>query len=81
MSKNLIGPQVRAYRLEQELTQDELAHKCNLAGWDITSNTISKIEGQIKKVSDQEVTILAAVLQIEVAELYEPDPVDYLFSF
>ena len=40
-------------------TQTQLATKLNLAGWDLSRDTLAKIEAQIRCVSDFELPILA----------------------
>jgi hypothetical protein len=40
-------------------TQAQLATKLNLAGWDLSRDTLAKIEAQIRCVSDFELPILA----------------------
>ncbi|MCG7978167.1 MAG: helix-turn-helix domain-containing protein [Candidatus Thiodiazotropha endolucinida] len=56
---NLIGPKVRELREKQQLTQEELVTKCNLLEWDISRGTLAKIEAQVRRVTDEEVALLA----------------------
>lgn len=68
---NVIGPQVRYLREEQELTQEELAARCNLAGWNLSRSTLAKIESQVRRVTDEEVALLADALKVDINQLYE----------
>src|SRR5262245_61692988 len=43
--RNIVGPQIRALRVERGLTQPMLAAKCHLLGWDLSRKTLAKIEG------------------------------------
>lgn len=68
---NLIGPKVRELREKQLLTQEELVTKCNLLEWDISRGTLAKIEAQVRRVTDDEVALLAKALRVDINELYE----------
>lgn len=72
---NLIGPQVRKLRDRRAWTQEVLAEKLQLAGWDISRTSLAKLEAQLRWVSDVELLFLAKVLRVGVAELY-PDGVE-----
>ena len=67
--RNIVGPVVRELREKQGLTQPELAAKLNLAGWDISRETLAKIESQIRWVADFEIFRLADAIGIEGPEL------------
>jgi transcriptional regulator with XRE-family HTH domain len=60
--QNLIGPNVRRFRIRLGFSQDELAARSNVAGWDISRGTLSKIEARIRRVNDAEVFLLARLL-------------------
>jgi len=67
--RNIVGPVVRQFREKKGLTQADLAAKLNLAGWDISRETLAKIESRIRWVSDFEVLLLADSLEISGPEL------------
>lgn len=46
-----------------------LASKCQLAGWDVSRDTIDRIEAQARKVSDFELKIMRGVLKVTVNTL------------
>jgi transcriptional regulator with XRE-family HTH domain len=60
---------VQKHRKAQRLTQEELAARCHLAGFDIGRETVSQIERQVRGVSDLEWILLAKALRIEVSAL------------
>jgi len=68
---NVVGPQVRRLREQDEMTQEELTARCNLIGWGISRGTLAKIEAQVRRVTDSEVALLAEALEVEISELYE----------
>lgn len=68
---NLIGPKVRELREEQQLTQEAFVAKCNLLKWDISRGTLAKIESQVRRVTDEEVALLAKALKVDINKLYE----------
>jgi transcriptional regulator with XRE-family HTH domain len=53
-----------------ELSQEALAAKLQLAGWDISRAGLSKIEAGLRRVNDAETWMLAKVLARPLAELY-----------
>ncbi|MEI6560972.1 MAG: helix-turn-helix transcriptional regulator [Verrucomicrobiota bacterium] len=65
----MIGPNLRRIRSERGWTQPTFATLCQLKGWDISRDTLAKIEGQSRWVADFELVFLAAVLQVPVQEL------------
>lgn len=73
---NVVGRQVAKIRSDRHLSQTELAAVCQLGGWDITRDTIAKIEGGLRWVGDLELIYLARALKVTVAELFPADP-DY----
>jgi transcriptional regulator with XRE-family HTH domain len=69
--KNIIGPQVRELRLTQKLTQGDLAARCGALGWDVTENTITKIETQLRCITDRELVLIARALRTKLRHLFE----------
>ena len=67
--RNIVGPVVRELRAKMVLTQPQLVAKLNVAGWDVSRETLAKIEAQIRWVADFEILKLAAGLGIDPLEL------------
>jgi transcriptional regulator with XRE-family HTH domain len=67
--QNIVGPQIRKLRYQQELTQEMFAARCSIQGWDLSRATLSKIEAQLRCVTDAELVILANALKVDVGAL------------
>ncbi len=67
--QNLVGPVLRDLREKKGLSQAQLVAKLNILGWDLSRATFSKIEAQIRCVTDYEIPVLAASVGVEPSEL------------
>jgi transcriptional regulator with XRE-family HTH domain len=67
---NIVGPQIRKARYQLGLSQEQLATRCQLAGLDISRSTLGQIEIRVRFVSDEELLILASVLNTSTDALY-----------
>lgn len=67
---NVVGPQVRQLREIQKMTQEEFTARCNIVGLNISRGTLAKIESQVRRVTDDEVALLAKALKVSMATLY-----------
>lgn len=63
-SKNIVGAKVKALRLENKLTQKELAEKLQLLGYDFNDLTILRIEQGKRFVTDYEIRALATFFHV-----------------
>jgi transcriptional regulator with XRE-family HTH domain len=70
--QNIVGPQIRKLRYQQGLTQEMFAARCSILGWDLSRGTLSKIEAQLRCVTDAELVMLAKVLKVEVIAVLPP---------
>lgn len=70
--QNIVGPVVRKIRYGKGWTQAILSARCTRVGWDIGENTISKIEAQVRCVTDSEITFLAQALRVKEQDLFPP---------
>ncbi len=68
---NIVGTQIRAIRKEKNLTQEQLAAKCNLEGFDISRGTLAKIEAGVRQVIDIEIVLISKALNIGIDELFK----------
>ncbi len=66
---NECGPNVRRIRVEKLWSQEKLALKCQISGWDISRETVSKIEGRRRVVADFELQTLAKILEVSILDL------------
>lgn len=67
---NMIGQQVKKVRDQLGWSQEFLASRLQLSGWDISRSGVSKIEDRAVYVHDFQVTWLAAVLGVPREALY-----------
>lgn len=67
---NIVGKQVQKLRLKLGLTQEELAGKCQLHGWDVSRATISQIEASLRTVRDRELVYLSVALEATIGDLF-----------
>jgi transcriptional regulator with XRE-family HTH domain len=67
---NLIGPEVCRLRIQRNWTQDQLATKLQCLGYDISRETVAKIECGIRKVSDDWIAGFLKVFEVPIAQLF-----------
>lgn len=63
---NVVGKRVEQKRKELAMKQKELLTQLQVLGVELNSSGLSKLEGQIRKVSDFELIALANVLGVSV---------------
>jgi transcriptional regulator with XRE-family HTH domain len=68
--QNFVGSTIRRLRNEQNLTQEMLAARCGVAGYEISRGTLAKIEAQIRGTADVELFVIAVVLGVTMEELF-----------
>lgn len=74
MSKNLIGHRIKELRKAKGWTQVNLAAQFQLRGWDMSHQTVAKIETGVKPVRDIEIVQLSLLFDVPITELFEvPD--------
>lgn len=68
-NKNLIGARVEAARKSQGMKQKELLAQLQVRGVDLNASGLSKLEGQIRLVTDFELLALSDILNVPVTWL------------
>ena len=68
--KNAVGPVIRKLRNERDWTQEILAAKIQLQGWDCTRSWLAKIEAQQVCVKDFELLYFAVVFEATLEKLF-----------
>lgn len=68
----MVGPQIRRLRYQQGLTQPMLAARCHRFGWDLSRETLAKIETQLRWVSDFELLCFAKALRVDPSAFWPP---------
>jgi transcriptional regulator with XRE-family HTH domain len=69
-SRNVVGPQIRKLRFQKKWTQEFLAERLQLAGWDCTRSRLAKIEARQIWVADFELLYFAKVFKANIESLY-----------
>lgn len=69
---NIIGKQIAKLRTQANLSQSELAARCQRLGWDLSRDVLARIELEIRAVTDRELVVLAAALAVEIPEILTP---------
>lgn len=70
---NLIGSNVKKYRKERKMSQQELSNKLELLGVYVCRGSVSRIEDKSRTVTDIELFAIAEVLNISVLDLFKKD--------
>lgn len=65
-SKNLIGARVEATRKAQGIKQKELLAQLQVRGVDLNASGLSKLEGQLRAVTDFELLALSEILGVSL---------------
>lgn len=65
-TRNLIGAKVEEARKKQGIKQKELLAQLQVNGIDMNASGLSKLEGQIRYVTDIELLALSEILNVSV---------------
>ncbi len=65
-NKNLIGARVELARKKHGMKQKELLAQLQVRGVDLNASGLSKLEGQVRSVSDFELLALSRILNVSV---------------
>ena len=68
---NIIGPKIKYFRKQKEITQEDLCARMQVMGYQISRSDISKIENGKKFIADFEVLGFANALKISILDLYK----------
>jgi transcriptional regulator with XRE-family HTH domain len=70
---NVVGPQVRKLREQKGWTQYQLTVKLQLAGWDTSQGSLSRLENGEGRVLDLELFVLSKVLGARFEDFFAPN--------
>ena len=65
-SRNLIGVRVEEVRKKKNMKQKELFAQLQVRGVDMNASGLSKLEGQLRYVTDIELVALSEILEVSV---------------
>jgi transcriptional regulator with XRE-family HTH domain len=68
--KNLIGLQVKKWRIKKGWSQETLATKLQLRGWNISRDSLASLELQRRRVPDCEMLYFSRVFGIRLEDLF-----------
>ena len=64
--RNIVGARIEQRRKAIGLKQKDLLTQLQVAGIDLNASGLSKLEGQIRSVSDKELIVIAKTLNVSV---------------
>ena len=67
---NMVGPQIRKLRYARGWSQNMLATKLQLLGWDIDRVAVGKVESRLVHVDDYELLYFTKVFNVGLADLF-----------
>lgn len=70
-NKNLIGPQLKALRARDDISQRDLAVQLQLLGLNVEKNVITRIETNKRYVNDFEIRIIAKYFKVSYQYLID----------
>ncbi|MFB1075406.1 helix-turn-helix domain-containing protein [Vibrio diabolicus] len=74
MRNNIVGTNIRVIRNSKGWTQSKLATQCQLQEFEMSRETIAKVESGVRLITDSEVVLFASILDTSVIELFDvPD--------
>jgi transcriptional regulator with XRE-family HTH domain len=68
--RNMVGPQIRKLRYTRGWSQEKLAEKLQLLGWDIGRVAVSKIESRLVHMDDYELLYFTKVFNVGLPDLF-----------
>lgn len=68
--QNITGSNIRRLRKEQNLTQTALIARCQVVGWQLSRETLAKIESGVRRVNDAEVALFVRILKTSYEKVF-----------
>ena len=68
---NIVGNNVRKFRIVKKMSQQKLSNSLELMGVYVCRGSVSRIEDKSRTVTDIELYALAKVLNVDINELIE----------
>ena len=68
--RNAVGPRIKFLREQKMLSQEQMAAKLGVRGWDATRFMVAKIETGLRCVTDKELMVIAKVLKVPIQEIF-----------
>jgi transcriptional regulator with XRE-family HTH domain len=68
--RNSVGKAVMRLRVDRELTQQDLAGRLAVVGWNVSRDIVQRIESGEREVTDIDLRLLARGLRVNVEDLF-----------
>lgn len=69
--QNVVGDKIRRFRIEQNMSQQELSDRLETYAIYICRGSLSRIERHERTVTDYELRALAKVFKVPIEDMYE----------
>lgn len=66
----MVGRNIERIRKEQGIKQKDFVAKMQIMGCNINPTSYSKLEGQLRSVTDRELYTVAKILEVDMEELF-----------
>ncbi|NLP47350.1 MAG: helix-turn-helix domain-containing protein [Clostridiales bacterium] len=70
-TRNIVGAKIEKHRKSINMKQKDLLTQLQIKGIDLNASGLSKLEGQLRYVTDFELKAICEVLDLDVAEMLE----------
>ncbi len=69
-NKNMVGKTIEQLRKQRGIKQKDFIAQMQVMGCDMNPTSFSKLEGQIRSVTDKELYVIAKILGVTMEELF-----------
>jgi len=69
-NKNLVGKNIEKIRRSRGIKQKDFIAQIQIMGCDMNPTSYSKLEGQVRSITDKELFVIAKILDISMEELF-----------
>lgn len=69
--KNLVGKNIERLRKERGIKQKDFIAQIQVYGCDMNPTSYSKLEGQVRSVTDRELFVISKLLGVTIEELFD----------
>ena len=68
---NMVGRNIEALRKAQGIKQKDFIARIQIMGCDMNPTSYSKLEGQLRSATDQEIYAISKILGVKMEDLFE----------
>lgn len=68
---NMVGKRIEQLRKARGIKQKDFIARIQIMGCDMNPTSYSKLEGQLRFATDQEIFVIAKILGVKMEELFE----------